>query len=102
LVRFQKSLAPKSGIVRLDHVGQLFTDGLPVVIVGRLHDRRDGFVMLPGEVFQLWHWPWPFSFAIAISMSLVAADSVFGLVPRARLATVNSSSRISGLTPKVW
>jgi hypothetical protein len=49
LAKFQKPFAAKSGIVRLQHIGKLFTDGLPVVIVGRLHDRRDGFVMLPGE-----------------------------------------------------
>jgi hypothetical protein len=48
LAKFQKPFAAKSGIVRLQHIGKLFTDGLPVVIVGRLHDRRDGFVMLPG------------------------------------------------------
>jgi hypothetical protein len=43
-----------------------------------------------------------FNFAILISMSQIAAESVCGLVPIARLATVSNSSRISGVAPKTW
>jgi len=39
--------------------------------------------------------------AILISISLIAAHSVFGLLPIALPATVSNSSRISGLTPEI-
>jgi hypothetical protein len=32
---FQKSLAAKASIVRFQHVGQFFTDRLPIVFVSR-------------------------------------------------------------------
>jgi hypothetical protein len=66
LARFQKPLAAESGIVRLQHVSQLFANRLPIVIVGGLHHFGDGFVMLPSELVMSLAGPLlllPFQFA---------------------------------------